>query len=208
MATRYFKFEFKQGKTNDLVKMIRNYNKIYSGVTEQLKRVNQKELKTIYVDAIMDRLSSYNVRFGKRLPKILRGFKVYNTSKNRDNQLYKFTHDYFEGADHTFVYNSSNNQHKVKGSTIIKLLNYGRENYVIPSTSNLTASSPLVWYYGKRPKGQVKWDWKSKRRRIHVMRKKSKIYSNGTLMLEAGVKSIADYINEIRDEIRKRMKGN
>lgn len=204
MATRYFKFTFKQGSVNELVKMIRNYNEIYAGVTEQLKRVNQKELKTLYVDAIMDRLNSYGVRFGHRMDSILRGFRVLNTSKSADNQSYTFTHAYWEGQDKTFSYMSSH----IKGSDIIKLLDNGRRNYVIPRTSNLTAKSPLIWYYGQPPKGERKWDWKRKRRRIHIMQKKSDIYKNGTnLYLKASV-SIEQYIDEIRYEIRKRMKGN
>lgn len=204
MATRYFKFTFKAGVPNEIVKMIRNYNDIYSGVTEQLKRVNQKELRTIYMDAIMDRLSSYGVRYGHRMDSILRGFRVLNSSKGPDNQRYIFTHDYYEGKDKTFSFMSSS----IKGSSILKLLNSGRRNYVIPRTSNLTAKSPLIWYYGQPPKGERRWDWKKKRRRIHVMQKKSEIYKNGTNMFIRASVSIEQYIDEIRDEIRKRMKGS
>lgn len=204
MATRYFKFSFKQGSTNELVKMIRNYNEIYTGVTEQLKRVNSKELKTIYTDVLMDNLSKFKVRFGKRMDPILRKFRVLNNSKGKDNRSYTITHDFLEGNDKTFSYKSSS----IKGSDLLNLLNSGRRNYVIPRTSNTTAKSPLIWYYGKRPKGERRWNWKKKRRRIHVMQKKSDIYKFGTNMFSYAAMAIEQYIDEIRVEIRKRMKGS
>lgn len=205
MATRYFKLSFKFGNINDLAKMIRNYNDIYKGVMNSLKKVNNKDLLIAYKDAITDKLQDNDVHFGKRMDKIIKKFRVLKSSKTTDNQTFTFTNDVFEGKDIDFDYPTADNTHSVKGSTILRSLQSGRKSYVIPSTNNKSAKSPLVWGYGK--KTMIIFHWKKKRRMVHVVSSKSKIYKKGLALAEAGAEAVSKYIDVIRMEIRKKMKG-
>lgn len=205
MATRFFRLQFKLGSTNELTKLIRNYNEIYNGITEALKKVNNKDLLTVYKDAITDTMSNNKVRFGKRMDKIIRKFRVIKTKKTSDNITYNFTNDVLENGDFDFKYETENRTHKVAASTILKSLQYGRRWYVIPSTNNTNAECPLVWWYGSAKR--IRFNWKSLRRRVHVLSSKSKIYHKGIRMGDAAAEAVANYIDGVREEIRRLMKG-
>jgi len=188
-------FTFNLGKyQDDLSKAIRYLVAVEKSAQQLLEIKPEKLLRKVKNDT-RSFLEMNNIKIKGITKDFISKFKIniIGTTKRKEiiirNTMFTKNKTYREDKRSRFT-------PEVQGSEIINLLNYGRKSYVIPGPENRKqANHILIWKYGST---KMSWNWKKKRRLIHVPKKEPMNFLEN-------IKIIADdFAEEIRQKIKTR----
>lgn len=186
---------------DNIKRVIEHYLDTEKMVERELKIFPDKIEKRIQ-DQVEIELANHDIRTRADTTKdIIHGFKVSSATNKGSIQLAIY-HDFFNNGDVNYLRRSTGSVQDIKGSQIMKLLNYGRKKYTIPNLKTYTGNGKvLIW---DDPRGHHVKVWRYGKMKFPIeVKKKSKKF--GIHFLEKIPIYVNEFIDTLRDKIKEKL---